>query len=65
MRRELLSVVLGLGLLAACGGDSEAATEEAIRPEGASSERPAPRAEPLEKGEPGEDDEGELEIEYV
>lgn len=28
-------------------------------------ERPAPRAEPLEKGEPGEDDEGELEIEYV
>src|SRR5690606_26317369 len=44
MRRELLSVVLGLGLLAACGGDSEAATEEAIRPEGASSERPAQAA---------------------
>ena len=43
MRRELLSVVLGLGLLAGCGGDSEA-TDEEVRPEGATPERPAQAA---------------------
>ena len=43
MRRELLSVVLGLGLLAGCGGDSEG-TDEEVRPEGATPERPAQAA---------------------
>lgn len=50
MRRELLSVFVGLGLLAACGGDKAAEdTDEGVRPEGAaasssSSERPAQAA---------------------
>lgn len=40
MRRELLSIVLGLALLAACGGGSESEGAE-VRPEGAAGERPA------------------------
>ncbi len=44
MRRELLSIVLGVSLAAAgCGGDSEGEGEE-IRPESAPSERPAQAA---------------------
>ncbi len=46
MRRELLSIVLSLGLLhaAGCGGDSEGSAGGEVRPDGPPGERPAQAA---------------------
>ena len=44
MRRELLSVILGVGLLAGCGGGNSEESSADIQPEAAAPERPAQAA---------------------